>query len=109
VTAVLIAIAVVVVLVLVVLAMRGRIDARRREAASGLRREAFDREEKAKEAEITAREQRELAESRRARADRIDPDANGRADDDADVDGDTDVDAPDGEARPGVLGRLTGR
>jgi len=93
---------------LVVVAMRGRIDARRREAASGLRREAFDREEKAKEAEVTAREQRELAESRRARADKIDPDTDGRAADDVDVDADAGTDASDDE-RPGVIGRLTGR
>jgi predicted Holliday junction resolvase-like endonuclease len=106
VTAVLIAIAVVVVVVVVVMAMRGRIDARRREAASGLRREAFDREEQAREAEIAAREQRELAESRRARADRIDPDTNAREDGGAD----RDAGAPDGqvddEERSGLIDRL---
>jgi FtsZ-interacting cell division protein ZipA len=85
VTPVLIVIAVVVVLALLFFAFRGRLDSRRREAAAGLRREAFDRDEKAREAELTAAEHRELAESRRERADRIDPDTSADADaDDAD-------------------------
>ena len=78
-TALIIIIAAVVVLALVLLARRGweRGLEARREKAGELRVEATQSEERAKRAEIQAEREREAAEARTTRADRIDPDAEG--------------------------------
>ncbi len=69
-----IAIGVVVVLAVFFLLTRvGR--EKRRQAAAGLRKEAIDREERARQAETAAEQQRSAAETRRKRADKIDPDS----------------------------------
>ena len=63
-----------VVLVVVFLIARRASENKRREMASGLRMDSTRAEERAKRAEIQAEQDRQTAESRAARADRIDPD-----------------------------------
>lgn len=107
-TVLIIVIAVLVVLAIVMI-FRRNIAERRRQAAAGLRSEAFDSEEKARRAEVEAGDHRDIAETRRARADRIDPDTDrGRNDESVDAPADVkerpadyDERAADVEDRPG--------
>src|SRR4029078_3057004 len=72
-TTVIIVLAVVVVIVGLIALYRNSQE-QRREAAAGLRKEAIDREGEARAAQIEADRQREAAEKRKKRADRVDPD-----------------------------------
>ncbi len=119
-TALIIAIAVVGLLAVFALLRRGAAAAaeRRREKASELRIESAQMEESARKAEIRAGKEREAAEARAVRADRIDPDTGSRPGrglfrrggdetDDEVVDED-DRGRAEGD-RPGVLDRLLNR
>lgn len=79
-TALIIVLAVVALLVIVFVARRAgaRATEKRREMAGGLRVEATEAETRARRAEVQAEKEREVAQSRAARAERVDPDTGGQ-------------------------------